>query len=197
VGPSRIRSRGLVNEYHDRTKSFNRHKIYTPGKDLSSGRIVHKGKNRRYQADVGRTKSYPTGPRHVAGIQCHWRAADQFSARKLRSTGAAGTLEAAVAGYALPCRRRGTRTKEVRWVEKIGTAKNIDKKNMDFIHHSVFNTGVLVGTPKKYGAIHQFGGMAGRNKKVKIPARPYLVAQPDDIEQIKNTLLRYLAKGAQ
>ena len=30
------------------------------------------------------------------------------------------------------------------------------------------------GKSKDYAAIHQFGGMAGRNKTVKIPARPYL-----------------------
>ena len=30
------------------------------------------------------------------------------------------------------------------------------------------------GQSKNYAAIHQFGGMAGRGRKVKIPARPYL-----------------------
>lgn len=30
------------------------------------------------------------------------------------------------------------------------------------------------GASAAYAAIHQFGGMAGRNKKVKIAARPYL-----------------------
>lgn len=30
------------------------------------------------------------------------------------------------------------------------------------------------GPSKDYAAIHQFGGMAGRGRKVKIPARPYL-----------------------
>ena len=31
-----------------------------------------------------------------------------------------------------------------------------------------------VGTNKEYAAIHQFGGKAGRNKKVTIPARPFM-----------------------
>lgn len=31
-----------------------------------------------------------------------------------------------------------------------------------------------VGSNKDYAAIHQFGGMAGRGKSVRIPARPYL-----------------------
>ena len=33
---------------------------------------------------------------------------------------------------------------------------------------------VTVGSVLEYAAIHQFGGMAGRNGKVRIPARPFL-----------------------
>lgn len=35
------------------------------------------------------------------------------------------------------------------------------------------------GTPMEYAAIHQFGGMAGRGKKVRIPARPFLPVDKD------------------
>lgn len=35
-------------------------------------------------------------------------------------------------------------------------------------------TTVRVGTNMVYGAIHQFGGQAGRGRKATIPARPYL-----------------------
>jgi len=45
----------------------------------------------------------------------------------------------------------------------------------------------IVGTNKVYAAIHQFGGDAGRGKKVKIPARPYLVI---DNKNAKIMLLR-------
>jgi phage virion morphogenesis protein len=38
-----------------------------------------------------------------------------------------------------------------------------------------------LGTNLAYGAIHQFGGMAGRGRKVEIPARPYLVIQDVDL----------------
>jgi len=41
----------------------------------------------------------------------------------------------------------------------------------------------VVGTNKVYAAIHQFGGKTGRNKKVEIPARPYL--KLTDIENTK------------
>ncbi|WP_151780571.1 phage virion morphogenesis protein [Acinetobacter bereziniae] len=36
------------------------------------------------------------------------------------------------------------------------------------------SVGAGSGKSKAYAAIHQFGGMAGRSQKVKIPARPYL-----------------------
>lgn len=53
----------------------------------------------------------------------------------------------------------------------------------------------VVGTNKKYAAIHQFGGQAGRRKKVNIPARPYLKLIDDDLNDIKNTVIEYLRRG--
>jgi phage virion morphogenesis protein len=46
----------------------------------------------------------------------------------------------------------------------------------DSIHFQANNDGVKIGTRGgiKYSRIHQFGGMAGRGHKVRIPARPYL-----------------------
>ncbi len=44
------------------------------------------------------------------------------------------------------------------------------------VHHHPDSNSVTIGVGGHipYAAIHQFGGMAGRGKKVKIPARPYL-----------------------
>lgn len=42
------------------------------------------------------------------------------------------------------------------------------------IRHQADSHSVTIGTDIPYAAIHQFGGMAGRGRKVKIPARPYL-----------------------
>lgn len=44
------------------------------------------------------------------------------------------------------------------------------------IHYQVDDTSVSIGTSGRipYAGIHQFGGMAGRGRKVRIPARPYL-----------------------
>jgi len=41
-----------------------------------------------------------------------------------------------------------------------------------------------VGSNKEYAAIHQFGGNAGRNKKAKIIARPYLKLSIQDKAKI-------------
>ncbi len=42
------------------------------------------------------------------------------------------------------------------------------------IHYQTSNNSVSIGTNIKYAPIHQFGGKAGRNKRVNIPARPFL-----------------------
>lgn len=56
---------------------------------------------------------------------------------------------------------------------------------------------VIVGTNLIYARIHQLGGMAGRNKKVRIPARPYLMVQDQDWPSIGQCLRGFLMKGAQ
>ncbi len=52
-----------------------------------------------------------------------------------------------------------------------------------------------VGTNKRYGAIQQLGGFAGRGLKVYIPARPYLTPTDGGIRQIEQALVRYLDRG--
>lgn len=67
---------------------------------------------------------------------------------------------------------------------------------MDSIKPKPSKTGVEVGTNKKYAAIHQFGGPAGRKtKRVKIPARPFLVIQDEDMAEIKRVLEGHLTEG--
>jgi phage virion morphogenesis protein len=45
---------------------------------------------------------------------------------------------------------------------------------------------LYIGTNVVYGAIHHFGGMAGRGRRVKIPARPWLVIQERDFDVIRS-----------
>lgn len=48
---------------------------------------------------------------------------------------------------------------------------------------------VYVFTNIIYAAIHEFGGMAGRGRKVRIPARPYFrPAIDDNLRTIANTI---------
>jgi phage virion morphogenesis protein len=53
---------------------------------------------------------------------------------------------------------------------------------------------VVVGTNLKYAAIHQFGGMAGRGKKVKVPARPFMpIDAAGNLEpSLKQAILSYV-----
>jgi len=49
----------------------------------------------------------------------------------------------------------------------------------------------IVGTNKTYAAIHQFGGNAGKGKKVTIPARPYLNINNNESVQILKEVNKY------
>ncbi|MCP3662580.1 MAG: phage virion morphogenesis protein [Gammaproteobacteria bacterium] len=60
------------------------------------------------------------------------------------------------------------------------------------IHEEVSDDSVLIGTNKVYAAIHHWGGETGRNKKTKIKARPYMMWQDEDYEEIIESLTDYL-----
>ena len=65
----------------------------------------------------------------------------------------------------------------------------------------VTGSSAQVGTNKEYAAIHQFGGKAGRNKRVTIPARHFMPIKangeiPKDFgERLEQEVVDYL-KGA-
>ena len=54
------------------------------------------------------------------------------------------------------------------------------------------NESAVIGSNKVYAAIHQLGGQAGKNKKVEIPARPYLKLTDDDFNEILDATEHYL-----
>ena len=54
---------------------------------------------------------------------------------------------------------------------------------------------VVIGTNEEYGAIHQYGGQAGRGKKVRIPERPYLGFSKEDAEETIDIMHRFLSKA--
>ena len=68
----------------------------------------------------------------------------------------------------------------------------IDKGALrDNINQAYDNDTALVGTNMVYAAIHHFGGMAGRNRKVAIPARPFLVLTNEDKQDLMDDVQDY------
>lgn len=55
------------------------------------------------------------------------------------------------------------------------------------------NDAALVGTNMVYAAIHHFGGMAGRNRKVRIPARPFMTLTNEDKQDLLDDVQDYFA----
>lgn len=54
------------------------------------------------------------------------------------------------------------------------------------------NDSAVIGSNLEYATIHQLGGQAGRNKKVTIPARPYLKLTDYDLEELLNAIESYI-----
>ena len=54
------------------------------------------------------------------------------------------------------------------------------------------NDSAIIGSNLAYAAIHQLGGQAGRNKKVTIPARPYIKLVDDDYDEIMHEIEEHL-----
>jgi phage gpG-like protein len=42
------------------------------------------------------------------------------------------------------------------------------------VYQQAAHDSLTIGSKVSYAAIHEYGGMAGRNRKVRIPARPYV-----------------------
>ncbi len=56
-------------------------------------------------------------------------------------------------------------------------------------------TSAVVGTNTIYAGIHQFGGKAGRGRKVEIPARPFLKLDKEDEDDIVKSFAKFLGEG--
>lgn len=56
------------------------------------------------------------------------------------------------------------------------------------------NSEAIVGSNKVYAAIHQFGGKAGRNKRAKIPKRPFLTLTEEDKEDLLDDVQSYFQR---
>lgn len=110
--------------------------------------------------------------------------AERAKQRFETSTGADGkawapnapsTLAAYLAVYGSSFKKRGGLTKQ-------GAARAARKKPLigesralsTTIYYQAGRDTVTIGSPMVYAAIHQFGGLAGRGRRVTIPPRPFL-----------------------
>ncbi len=57
------------------------------------------------------------------------------------------------------------------------------------------NDSVTVGSNKAQAHIMHYGGKAGRNHKVTIPARPIIALSEDEVEEIRDTIGDHLTRG--
>lgn len=62
-------------------------------------------------------------------------------------------------------------------------------------HELVGNGSVAVGVNRVYGRIQHLGGMAGRGRKVEIPARPFLGVSDDDADELRAIAGEHLEGG--
>lgn len=121
----------------------------------------------------------------IASILDKLANAAQDRTRLMRSI--AGTMESAV----LQNFDVGGRPKWLGLKYRQGTPL-VDTENLMNSITSYYDNNVAeVGTNEPYAAIHQFGGKAGRGRKVDIPARPFLVLTPQDEDDILEDVQAY------
>ncbi len=81
------------------------------------------------------------------------------------------------------------RKKKNKWPGKI---LQVEGKLATSVNTQYNDNSAVIGSNLPYARIHQLGGMAGKNKKVEIPVRPYLKLTDDDFEEILDTVENYL-----
>lgn len=82
-----------------------------------------------------------------------------------------------------------------KWPGRMLVRRGVSGGLMGAIAYRAFNDRVVSHANKIYAAIHHFGGMAGRGRKVKIPARPYMMVQDEDWKEIKAALNEFILGG--
>lgn len=82
-----------------------------------------------------------------------------------------------------------------KWKEKADKTPSIlthSTRLRDSIHPESDRDSATIAASSEYAAIHNFGGQTGRGRKVKMPARPFMVIQESDVENAKDLLVRHL-----
>ena len=81
------------------------------------------------------------------------------------------------------------RTKQKKWP---GQILQVSGQLASSISTQYDDESAIIGSNLDYAAIHQLGGQAGKNKKVEIPARPYLKLTDDNFNEILDATKNFL-----
>ena len=81
------------------------------------------------------------------------------------------------------------RTKQKKWP---GQILQVSGQLASSISTQYDDESAIIGSNLDYAAIHQLGGQAGKNKKVEIPARPYLKLTDDYFNEILDATKNFL-----
>ena len=81
------------------------------------------------------------------------------------------------------------RTKQKKWP---GQILQVSGQLASSISTQYDDESAIIGSNLDYAAIHQLGGQAGKNKKVTIPARPFLKLTDDDLNEILDATKNFL-----
>lgn len=90
---------------------------------------------------------------------------------------------------------RKARKRKGKWPGKILMIAGAAGGLFGTISYKAYSDKVVMIANKVYAAIHHFGGMAGRGKKVKIPARPFMMIQDEDWREMKEELSQFILRG--
>lgn len=85
------------------------------------------------------------------------------------------------------------RTKKRKWP---GQILQVEVKLAASINTYYDNDSAVIGSNLEYAAIHQLGGLAGKNKTTEIPARPYLFLTEDDYSEVLSECEKYLSENS-
>ncbi|MBU0969204.1 MAG: phage virion morphogenesis protein [Proteobacteria bacterium] len=84
------------------------------------------------------------------------------------------------------------RAKQGTWPGQILVRTGVRGGLMGAVTYDAAPSQVVFLGNKPYSAIHHFGGMAGKGLKTKIPARPYMMIQDEDWQEIKTAIQQFI-----
>lgn len=87
------------------------------------------------------------------------------------------------------------RKKKGKWPGQLLVVEGTRGGLMGSINYEATDSSVVFFANKPYAAIHHYGGQAGPGRKVTIPARPYMMIQDEDWNEIKTALTEFLIEG--